>query len=71
VGIEELGLGLSTIGALPIPPTGTVGVDDGAIRSLDGDIGTRDFDERTAPLLVTESRGALKDNLFAALVDET
>jgi hypothetical protein len=60
VGIEELGLGLAAVGALSIPPTGTVG-------SLDGDIGSRDLDERTAPLFVTESSGALEDNLFSPL----
>jgi hypothetical protein len=67
VGIEELGLGLATIGALSVPPTGTVGVDESAIGSLDGDVGSRDFDERAAPLFVTERSGAFEDDLPAAL----
>jgi hypothetical protein len=67
VGIEELGLGLATIGAFSIPPPRAVSVDYSAIGSLDGDIGSRDLDERTAPLFVTERSGAFEDDLFAPL----
>jgi hypothetical protein len=63
VGIEELRLGLAAVDALAIPPTGTIGVDDGAIGCLDGDTGSRDLDERATPLFVAESSGSIKDDL--------
>jgi hypothetical protein len=66
VGVEELGLGLATIGAFPVPPAGTVRVDDGAVGSLDGDVGSGNLDERAAPLLVAESSGSLEDDLAPA-----
>lgn len=36
VGIEELRLGLAAVGALAIPPAGTICIDDGAIGRLNG-----------------------------------
>lgn len=63
VGIEELRLGLAAVGALAIPPAGTIGVDDGAIGCLNGDTGSRDLDERATPLFVAESSGSLKEDL--------
>jgi hypothetical protein len=63
VRVEELWLGLATVGTLSVPPLGTVTVKDGAGSTSDGDVGTRDGDKRTRPLLVTEGGLTLKDDL--------
>jgi hypothetical protein len=63
VSIEELGLGLSTVAALTVPPAGTVSVKDGAGGSFDGDVGTGDGDERTGPFFIAEGGGAFEDDL--------
>lgn len=63
VGVEELGLGLATVGALAIPPLGTVAINHVARSTGDGDVSSGDGDERTFPLLVTERSGTLEDDL--------
>jgi hypothetical protein len=60
VGVEELGLGLATVGTLAIPPSATLAVNDGARSTDDGDVVSRDRNERTTPLLVTKGGGALE-----------
>lgn len=62
VSVEELGLSLSAVGALAVPPLGAVAVNDVSRGSLDGDLGTRDGDQGTRPLLVAEGGGALEDD---------
>ena len=62
VGIEELGLGLAAVGALAVPPLGAIAVDDMSRCSLDGDLGARDGDQGTGPLLVAEGGGTLEDD---------
>ena len=62
-----LGLGLATIGALPIPPFGAITIDNVTRSTLHGDLGTRDRDQRTCPLLVTESGFAREDDSGATV----
>jgi hypothetical protein len=68
VGVEELGLGDTTVGALTVPPLGTVSVDNVARGSGDSDVSTGDADERSIPLLVLKSRGTLELWLVLAYV---
>lgn len=63
VGVEELGLGLSRVGALAIPPLGTVAVNDVARGTSDSDVGSRYRDEWAFPLLVAKGSGTLEDDL--------
>jgi hypothetical protein len=60
VGVEELGLGLATVGTLAIPPSTALAVDDGARSTDDGDVVSRDRNERTSPLLVTKGGRTLE-----------
>jgi hypothetical protein len=62
VGVEELGLGLATVGTLAIPPSATLAVNDRARSTDDGDMIARDRDKRTTPLLVTKGGGTLEGN---------
>lgn len=63
VGVEELGLCLSTIATLAIPPAGSVSVNLGTGCLLDFDVGSGHGDERTLPLLVAESGLTREDDL--------
>lgn len=63
VGVEELGLGLSTVAALSVPPLGTVSIDNVARGTLDGDGASGEGDQRTLPLLVTERGSTLEGDL--------
>lgn len=62
--VEELGLCFASVAALTIPPTCAVAVENGARGTFNGDVGTGDRNERTGPLLVTESGGSLEDDLW-------
>jgi len=62
VSVEELGLLLATVGALAVPPSATLTVEDGAGSTNDGELVTGDGDERTSPLLVAEGGGTLESN---------
>jgi hypothetical protein len=62
VGVEELGLGLATVGTLTIPPSAALAVNDGARSTNNGDVVSRDRNERTTPLLVTKGGGTLESN---------
>jgi len=64
VGVEELGLGLATVGALGVPPAGSIAIESGT-SAIDGDVVARDGDERALPLLVTEGGGTLEDDVGA------
>ena len=66
MGVEHLGLGLATVGALGVPPTGSISVESGT-SAVDGDVVTRDGDKGTLPLLVAEGGGTLEDNVGALL----
>ena len=66
VSVEHLGLGLATVGALGVPPTGSISVESGT-SAVDGDVVTGDGDEGTLPLLVAEGGGALEDDVGALL----
>jgi hypothetical protein len=66
VSVEHLGLGLATVSALGVPPTGSISVESGT-SAVDGDVVTRDRDERTLPLLVAEGGGTLEDDVGALL----
>lgn len=63
VGVEELWLGLSSVGALAIPPLRAVAVNDVARSAGDSDIGSGDRDEWAFPLLVAEGSGTLEYDL--------
>jgi hypothetical protein len=63
VGIEELWLGLATVGTLAVPPALSTTV-DGVVRSAgNDDVRARDTDERSIPLLVAEGGLAVEDDL--------
>ena len=47
--LEELGLGLATVGALSIPPVCTVAVKVGSAGLCHGNIGSRNGEERARP----------------------
>ena len=66
VSVEHIGLGLATVGALGVPPTGSISVKSGT-SAVAGDVVTRDGDKRTLPLLVAEGGGALEDDVGALL----
>ena len=69
VGVKGLWLGLATVGALAIPPLGSVEVDDMASGTGDGDVRTRDRDQRSLPLLVAEAGGTLEDDLSGSVLE--
>jgi hypothetical protein len=62
VGVEELGLFLAAVGALSVPPAGSVTIESGT-SAVDGDGIAGDGDEGTSPLLVTEGGGTLEDDV--------
>ena len=63
VGREELGLGLSTIAPLSIPPAGSVSVNLGTGFLLDLDVGSGHGNKRALPLLVAEGSFTREDDL--------
>lgn len=67
--VKELGLGLSAVAALAVPPASAVTVQNGAGGSFDGDVGARDGDEGARPFFVTEGGGAFKDDLYLYKLD--
>jgi hypothetical protein len=62
VGVEELRLGLAAVSTLAVPPSAAITIDDRSRGTDDGDVVTRNGDERTLPLLVAESGSALEGN---------
>lgn len=62
VGVEELRLGLTAVSTLAVPPSAAITIDDRSRGTNDGDVVTRDGDERTLPLLVAESGSTLEGN---------
>lgn len=66
VGVEELGLVDTAVGALAVPPPATVTINQVALGTSDRDIGSGNPDQRTVPLLVAEGRGTLEDDLFSS-----
>jgi hypothetical protein len=67
MGIEELGLGLASIGSLAVPPAGSAAIDDMALFAGDLDVRARKADKRTFPLLVSEGRLAPEDYLYTVV----
>jgi hypothetical protein len=67
VSVKELGLGLSAVAALTIPPASTVAIKDTASGTGNGDGCTGNTDKRTSPLLVAKGSGALEDDVSSAL----
>lgn len=63
VGVEELGLGLAAVCSLAVPPAGTISVQLRACRTLDGDGGSGNGDQRSFPFLVAEGGGSFEDDL--------
>jgi hypothetical protein len=63
VGVDELGLGLATVGTLAVPPAGTLAVDDSAGGLGDGDALTAEADQGSLPFLVSEGGGTLEGYL--------
>lgn len=66
VGVEELGLGLATVGALGVPPAGSITIESGT-STVDGDLVASDGDEGAVPLLVAEGGGTLEDDVGLGL----
>ena len=66
MGIEELGLGLSSVASFSIPPSGTVAIDRMATSASDCDRSSGNRDKRARPLLVAECCGSGKDNIGAS-----
>lgn len=63
VGVEELGLGLASVGALAVPPLGAIAINDVARGAGDSDVSSGDRDQWSLPLLVSEGSGTLEDDL--------
>jgi hypothetical protein len=63
VRVEELGLGLATVGSLSVPPACSTAVDFVPRCSGHCDGGAGNGDQRTTPLFVTKCSGAFEDNL--------
>jgi hypothetical protein len=63
--IAYLGLGFASVAAFSVPPFRTIAINDMASSTIDGDVGTRNGDQRTNPLLVGESSRALEGDLRA------
>ena len=59
---EELGLRLSTVATLAIPPSLALTI-NGSPGAIDENVFTREGDERPRPLPVPESRLSLESNL--------
>ena len=68
VDVHELGLGLATVGALAVPPAGTVTVDDTAVGHGDSQVLTTEADQGTLPFLVAERSGTLEGDLAGVSV---
>lgn len=66
VGVEELGLSLSAVGSLTVPPASTAAVDDMACFAGDMNVLAGHADEGTLPLLVSEGSLALEDDLYSS-----
>jgi hypothetical protein len=62
--VEELGLGLSTVAALAVPPSGAVAINGVARGTVDDDVASRKGDERSAPLLVAKGGLSLEGDLL-------
>lgn len=67
VGVEELWLGLSTVGSLTIPVLGSLTIKLAAGGTLDSNVSSGDREERTGPFFVTEGGGTLEDDLGTRL----
>ncbi len=65
MGVEKLGLRHAAIAAFAIPPTRSVAVEDRTARSLNRDVLSLDWEQRTRPLLVPPGRCPLEDDLSA------
>lgn len=61
--VEELGLGLSTVAALAVPPSRAVAINGVARGTVDDDVASRKGDERSAPLLVAKGGLSLEGDL--------
>lgn len=59
-----LGLSLTAVGSLAIPPSRPVTVDHMTRGTLDSDLGPRDRDQRSLPLFVSKAGSALEDDLI-------
>lgn len=60
---KELGLCLSAVAALAIPPTGAIRVQNGTTGTLDGDAIAFNLEQRARPLLIAPGSCTLKDDL--------
>jgi hypothetical protein len=67
VGIEELWLGLSTVGSLSIPVLGSKTIELVAGGTSDGDISSGEGDKRSGPLVVLEGGSTLEDDVSATV----
>lgn len=63
VGVEELGLRLSSVRSLSVPPQITITIDVCTRYCSYGDIRSRHGDQRTRPFFVAKGCFALKDDL--------
>ncbi len=59
---EELGLDLSAVTALTIPPTSSVTIENRSRSALDSDFVSTNVNKGALPLLVAPSRGTLEDD---------
>lgn len=63
VSVEELWLGLSSVGSLTIPPFGTIAVEFVTGSARDRNVGPRNGEKWTRPLLILPCRGSFEDDL--------
>lgn len=64
MGVEELGLGLSAVTTLTVPPTGSIRVQISTVGTLDSNTGAGDLKQRSLPFFVSPGRLSLEDNLL-------
>lgn len=67
VSVEELGLGLSTVAALAVPPSRAVAINGVARGTFNDDVASRKGDERSLPLLVSKGCLSLEGDGSAGL----
>lgn len=63
VSIKEFRLGLSAVRSFTIPPAAAIAVQNRPGSTRNGDIGSRNGNERAVPFFVPEARGSFEDDL--------
>lgn len=70
MGVEELWLGLATVGTFTVPPSLSTTIDGVVGRSRNGNVGSRESNKRAIPFLVAEGSFATEDDLNSKSVTD-